>query len=91
MSSENITYVSLEQTVSGNWSIYPKNLYAKKVFYRPPYTTVLWNDGTKTTVKAHNEEFSKELGLAWATVKKVYVSRGQFVRDFENGIEQPSQ
>lgn len=94
MNTDNeVTYsFSVEPSSLSGWYElrHPKTLQAEKIFYRPPYTTVLWNDGSRTTVKAHCEEFSKELGLAWATVKKMYANRAQFIRDFESGIDQLS-
>lgn len=42
----------------------------KRVIYDDPATVVLWADGTKTVVKAHNEPFDKEKGLAMAILKK---------------------
>ena len=42
----------------------------KKVIFSGDRTVVLWNDGDKTIVKASNEEFDKEKGLAMAIAKK---------------------
>lgn len=41
----------------------------KKVVFNDPATIVLWRDGQKTVVKAHNEPFDKEKGLLAAIVK----------------------
>lgn len=38
----------------------------KKVIFNPPATIVIWADGKKTVVKAHNEPFDPEKGLAMA-------------------------
>lgn len=43
----------------------------KDVIFNNPATIVLWADGTKTVVKAENEEFDPEKGLAMAIAKKV--------------------
>jgi hypothetical protein len=43
----------------------------KRVIYNDPATIILWADGTKTVVKAHNEPFDKEKGLAMAILKKM--------------------
>lgn len=43
----------------------------KRIIYNDPATVVLWADGTKTVVKAHNEPFDKEKGLAMAILKKM--------------------
>lgn len=42
----------------------------KDVIFNNPATIVLWEDGTKTVVKAENEEFDPEKGLAMAIAKK---------------------
>lgn len=42
----------------------------KKVIFNSPATIILWNDGTKTVSKCHNEEFDKEKGFAMAVAKK---------------------
>lgn len=43
----------------------------KRIIYNDPATIILWADGTKTVVKAHNEPFDKEKGLAMAILKKM--------------------
>lgn len=42
----------------------------KKVIFNDPVTVVLWSDRTKTIVKAENESFDPEKGLAMAICKK---------------------
>ena len=42
----------------------------KDVIFNNPATIVFWEDGTKTVVKAENEEFDPEKGLAMAITKK---------------------
>ena len=42
----------------------------KDVIFNNPATIVLWADGTKTVVKAENEPFDPEKGLAMAIAKK---------------------
>jgi hypothetical protein len=44
----------------------------KRVIFSDPATIVFWEDGTKTVVKAHNEDFDPEKGLAMAVCKRVY-------------------
>lgn len=46
----------------------------KKVIFNDPATIVFWKDGTKTIVKAYDEEFDPEKGLAMAITKKIYGS-----------------
>ena len=43
----------------------------KDVIFHPPATIVLWEDGTKTVVKLHDEPYDAEKGLAMAVMKKV--------------------
>lgn len=42
----------------------------KDVIFNNPATIILWSDGTKTVVKAENEPFDPEKGLAMAIAKK---------------------
>lgn len=48
------------------------DLRIKRVIFNNPATIVFWKDGTKTVVKAHNELFDREKGLAMAVCKKLY-------------------
>lgn len=41
------------------------------IIFNNPATIVYWTDGNKTVVKAHDEEFSEEHGLAMAFARKV--------------------
>ena len=40
------------------------------VIFSPPATIVVWKDGTKTVVKAENEAYDPEKGLAMAISRK---------------------
>lgn len=42
----------------------------KKVIFNDPATIVLWSDSSKTVVKAHDEKFDPEKGLAMAIAKR---------------------
>lgn len=55
----------------------------KRVIFNDPATIVMWEDGTKTVVKANNEPFDKEKGLAMAICKKVYGNKGNFNNIFK--------
>ena len=47
--------------------------FIKEVIFEGPATIVMWQDGTKTVVKAqHGEEVDREKGLALAMAKKFY-------------------
>lgn len=53
-------------------------LEIKKVIFNNPATIVFWADGTKTVVKAKNEDFDPEKGLAMAIVKKAFGNKGSY-------------
>ena len=55
----------------------------KKVIFNDPATIVMWTDGTKTVVKANNEPFDKEKGLAMAICKKACDNKGNFNNIFK--------
>lgn len=50
----------------------------ERVIFNDPATIVFWKDGTKTVVKATDEPFDEEKGLAMAIVKKVYGNKGNY-------------
>lgn len=55
-----------------------KYLEIKKVIFNNPVTIVFWADGTKTVVKAKNEDFDPEKGLAMAIAKKALGNKGSY-------------
>lgn len=57
-----------------------------KVIFNNPATIVLWADGTKTVVKARNESFDPEKGLAMAIVKKATGNAGRYYNEFKKWI-----
>ena len=50
----------------------------EKVIFNDPATIVLWADGTKTVVKAVDEGFDPEKGLAMAISKKALGNEGNY-------------
>ena len=59
---------------------YPhKTTEIKKVIFSNPATIVFWADGSKTVVKAHNEEFDPEKGLAMAVCKRLYGDKYHYI------------
>ena len=60
--------------------------YIFKVIFNDPATIVFWNDGTKTVVKAENEEFDPEKGLAMAISKKVLGNKGNYYETFKKWL-----
>lgn len=59
----------------------------KDVIFNYPETIVLWEDGTKTSVRcSQNDEYSKEVGLALCTMKKAFGNTGDFNDIFRKWI-----
>ena len=50
----------------------------KNVIFNPPATIVFWQDGTKTVVKATNELYDPEKGLAMAITKRALGNQGNY-------------
>lgn len=57
------------------------------VIFNEPATIVFWADGTKTVVKAQDEAFDPEKGLAMAISKKALGNQGNFNNEFKKWIE----
>lgn len=56
----------------------------KKVHFNGPCTIVLWDDNTKTIVRAQNEFFDPEKGLAMAIAKKFLGgNKGRYFDEFK--------
>lgn len=61
-----------------------------KVIFNDPATIIKWADGTKTVVKAENEVFDPEKGLAMAIAKKALGNQGNYYEVFKKWIpEEP--
>ena len=61
-----------------------KKLSIEKVIFNDPATIVFWNNGTKTVVKAQNNEpFDPEKGLAIAISKKFLGNKSNFNNVFK--------
>lgn len=59
----------------------------KNVYFNPPATVVLWDDGTKTVVKCQDgDTYSKETGLALCLAKKAMGNDGKFNEVFKKWI-----
>lgn len=61
----------------------------KCVIFNNPATIVKWSDGTKTVVKASNEPFDKEKGLAMAIAKKALGNKGNYYNQIRKWLEHP--
>lgn len=60
----------------------------KKVIFNNPATIVFWTDNTKTVVKAVNEKFDPEKGLAMAIAKKYLCNKGNYFNEFKKWIHE---
>lgn len=56
--------------------------YIKKVVFNDPATIIFWTDDTKTVVKAENEPFDPEKGMAMAIAKKVLGNKHDYYNIF---------
>lgn len=64
-----------------------KSLEIDKVIFNEPATIVFWKDGTKTVVKATNEEFDPEKGLAMAISKKALGNKHDYYNVFKRWLK----
>ena len=55
----------------------------KRVIFNNPATIILWDDNTKTVVKAENETFDPEKGLAMAITKKALGNEGNYYNELK--------
>lgn len=62
----------------------------KNVIFNDPATIVYWGDGTKTVVKAQNETFDPEKGLAMAISKKALGNKGNYYNTIKKWTEKYS-
>ena len=58
----------------------------RNVIFNNPATIVFWSDGTKTVVKAVNEPFDLEKGLAMAIAKKHFGNEGNYYDIFRKWL-----
>lgn len=58
----------------------------KRVIFNNPATIVFWEDGTKTVVKAHGDEFDEEKGLAMAIAKRALGDSGSYYNVFKKFV-----
>ena len=58
----------------------------KKVIFSIPATIVFWSDGSKTVVKAHNDDYDPEKGLAMAIAKKALGNEGNYYNVFKKWL-----
>lgn len=58
----------------------------KNVIFSDPATVVIWADGSKTVVKAKNEDYDPEKGLAMAIAKKFLGNEGWYYDIFKKWL-----
>ena len=60
----------------------------KKVIFSGPATTILWKDGTKTTVKCQDEDvWADDVGVAMCYLKKMLGNKGNFNNIFREAMK----
>ena len=60
----------------------------KKVIFNGPATTILWKDGSKTTVKCQAEDvWSDEVGIAMCCLKRILGNEGNFDNIFREAMK----
>lgn len=69
-----------------NRGIVNNNLSIKNVIFNDPATIIFWSDGTKTVVKAENESFDPEKGLAMAIAKKSLGNKSNYYNEFKKWL-----
>lgn len=75
--------------------IYLNSIYGKKprlvpriknVIFNDPATIVFWSDNTKTVVKAQDEPFDPEKGLAMAICKRALGNEGNYYNEIKKWL-----
>ena len=71
-------------------SIYGRKLILmpriKNVIFNDPATIVFWSDNTKTVVKAQDEPFDPEKGLAMAICKRALGNEGNYYNEIKKWL-----
>lgn len=87
----------IDTDIASTYAAY-NNMYKKKtqrqkaldkiqnVIFNDPATIVIWADGTKTVVKAENEPYDPEKGLAMAIAKKFFDNKGYYFDIFKKWL-----
>lgn len=67
-----------DKTMAPPFIIQQPAVTATSMHFNPPYTTVIWSDGSKTIVKCtEGEEYDPEKGVALCYMKKVCWNRSK--------------
>jgi len=97
---DNITLLGLDSTAI-TADCYPTTKYwnvpamkkdgrphPKKVIFCGPATTILWTDGTKTTVRCSSEDvWEDEVGIAMCYLKKMLGNKGNYNNIFREAMK----
>ena len=60
----------------------------KKVIFNPPATIIIWNDGSKSVVKAQNgEPYDREKGFVMAYLKKLLGNDNTFNKEIHKWVD----
>ena len=80
----------MKRDLFDNAWLYPnsvhRNALITNVIFNDPATIVFWTDGTKTVVKADDEPFDPEKGLAMAICKKTLGNEGNYYNIFKKWL-----
>lgn len=80
-------YLQRYFTQEGRYLMNRPDLVAiKSVIFNPPATIVFWADNSKTVVKAENEDFDREKGLAMAIAKRALGNKGNYYEIFKKWL-----
>lgn len=72
LTAHNMPMLNFEPTIMGVMNM-KKEVTMKSMHFNPPYTTVVWMDGSKTVVKcSEHDDFDPEKGIALCYMKKVF-------------------
>ena len=85
LDDEKVTCVSVRPYKPALTKTPPK---PKKVIFSGPATTILWKDGTKTTVKCqHKDLYDEDTGVAMCYLKKMLGNKGNFNNIFREAAK----
>ena len=80
------TLTEEQKTVVYAFMSEPNLVEIKNVIFNPPATIIFWADNSKTVVKAENETFDPEKGLAMAIAKKALGNKGNYYETFKKWL-----
>ena len=86
---ENLAVAMVDVLKGSGGGVYSTEI--KNVIFNDPATIVFWTDGTKTVVKAKNEPFDPEKGLAMAMSKKFLGNQGNYFNEFKKWLPEEEE